>query len=190
MRRPVCHLLDDRLQFAFGQCHLLQYLHSPFGRNLTEILFARRDDEAAHVQRSRAHEQFACGVAVGTVLLSWEDERHDLVRAALVAGLSPADDVHARFCLAIVYGQCAIKSLAEQAVGLLGHGAYYEYGTNIILQQEQSAALAGIAGILHLLRFAACEWVQLLELILIEAPVALYGYDSAQAGLQVKMVGA
>ena len=93
------------------------------------------------------------------MFLTWEDERDDLVAAALVASLAPADEVHARLCLAFGNGHGVVETLAEQAVGLLGQGTDDEDGAYIAAQQEQPAALAGIAGILHLLCLVLGEGV-------------------------------
>ena len=89
------------------------------------------------------------------MFLSGEDQRHDFVRSAFVALLAPADDVHAWLAFAFGDGQGTVEPLAEDAVRLLGHGADDEYGAGIVFQQEEAAALAGVACVGHFLCLAA-----------------------------------
>ena len=49
-----------------------------------------------------------------------EHQRDDLIAAALVASLPPADDIHAGLSVALGDGQGTVEALAEEAVGLFG----------------------------------------------------------------------
>ena len=93
------------------------------------------------------------------MFFAWEDQRDNLVATTFITCFAPTDEVHARFRLAFVDGQRTVETLAEQAVSLFGQRTDDKDRAYVSCQQEESAALTGVACVLHLLGFIAGERV-------------------------------
>ena len=179
--------LDDGLELLFTQGHLFQYGGGELGRHPLEVFLTRRDDESAHIQRAGTHHRL--GIAVGPVLLAGEDEGHDFVFATDAAFLPPGDEVEAGLLFALDYRERFVDALTQQRVGLRRERAYGEDGTEPALHQIEAAAVARVAGLLHLCRSGTRQRVEPAQVVLPYFPVALQRHHASAAGLQMHVVG-
>ena len=87
---PLVYRLDylhQLLSLGIAYAHLLQYCRGGISIHLLKVLLTRGYDESCHVYRSWTYHKLV-GVAVRTVLLSWEHQGYILII------LLPSHDVH------------------------------------------------------------------------------------------------
>ena len=180
------------VHFAVGHCHLAEDGDGPLGCETAEVLFARRDEQAAHIQCAWAdeHLRFSLGkIAIGAVLAAWEKHHHNAVAIHRSTLLSPSEEVHIGFALSLGYGKDIEQLAKNNAFLVLAVTHKHEGGTGIAMQTIDTYGLRNESVLLEFGLLLPSQGIDFLQSVLVEFPIALQGNYTPVACLQMGMVG-
>ena len=108
--RNGAQLVGYLIVVCLGNATLLYDADSLFGCNLFEVGLTWSNDEARHIERSRAYQTLllAFGKVTVRAMLATRDYHH-----LIVAAVAPCHDIHHRLRVAAVHRQCGIEHTEE-----------------------------------------------------------------------------